>query len=128
MAKANVFRILKQSDEDLFTELTNDERLDRGNRLAETLEAIRAEESRAEMVKASLKSAMTALEAKRDELSIIVRQGKELRRVQVETRADDKALKVLRVRLDSGAVLSERDMNADERQEKLALVSTKSPA
>lgn len=116
MKKASTSRVVSEKEQLLPVRLTEQERVSRGRELAQTLSDIKSEESRAEMVKASLKSAMASLEARRDELGVVVQRGEEIRSVKVQDVADDSALRIARVRMDTGEVLTEREMTADEKQ------------
>ena len=113
--------VLRTLKEYLPCALTPDEKIEKGHALASTLENIRAEESRAEMLKQSLKSAMSSLEAKRDELALIVSRGSEIREIEVEERSDTGRLVVYRVRMDTSEIIHERSMTPEERQQQLAL-------
>jgi hypothetical protein len=121
MTKQNEVHVLRTLKEWLTCPLTTDEKVAKGKALSEVLENIRSEESRAEMVKASLKSALAALESKRDELCVIVSRGAEVREIEVEERADAKSLRVYKVRMDTGEITHERPMTPEERQQQLAL-------
>jgi hypothetical protein len=67
-----------------------------------------------------MKSAMAALEARRDALASQVRRREEHRQVEVEEVTDYAAGTFTRTRLDTGLVIFERPLTNDERQ--IALV------
>ena len=119
--KEDAPHVLRSIKEWLSCPLTTDQKVEKGKALSEVLENIRSEESRADMVKASLKSALAALESKRDELCVIVSRGAEVREIEVEERADTTTLRVYRVRMDTGEVTHERPMTPEERQQQLKL-------
>lgn len=114
--------VLRKFRDYLACSLTDAEKMEKGRALAGALEDIRGEESRAEMLKQSLKSAMASAEAKRDALMVIVSRGEEIREIEIEERADVSTLSVYRVRMDTGEVTHERTMTPEERQQQLALV------
>lgn len=110
-------RVIREQTMDLPCALTDAERIERGGRLAGILQDMKAEESRADMVKQGLKSAMTALVAEQDRLATLVQNGEELRPIVVQDIADDARGMVVRIRLDTRAqVGSEREMTDEERQ------------
>jgi hypothetical protein len=109
-------RVIREMEMELPVKLTDAEKIAKGEALARVLSDIQAEESRADMVKQALKSIMTALEAEQDRLLVIVQRGEELRVTKVQDEADDKALLVRRVRLDTGEIMTERAMTPEEKQ------------
>ena len=109
-------RVLKTHSLELPCKLTRDEELDRGHQLASTLEDIRNEDSRHEMLKKEMKSAMAALEARRDKLASIVNRGEEYRETPVEDVADYKRGRLMRYRQDAGEIVMERALTDEERQ------------
>lgn len=111
--------ILSRHTEQLTCQLTHDEHRQRGVELADCLGKIGKEQSRQDSIKASMKSDMAALEAKRDRLSYEVQRGEELRDVEVEETADFKLGKVFRIRTDTGEVMGERKLLEEERQTSL---------
>jgi hypothetical protein len=126
MAKGEVVapesKVLDERTEPHEVKLKQDELLDRGSQLARTLTDIQSETSRAESVKIALKSAMSALEARRDELSSVVSRGCEIREVLVQAVANYRLRTVEYVRQDTGEIVRSRSMTADELQTKIELV------
>lgn len=109
-------RILTRTTDPLLCELTKAEALQRGQDLARSVEDIQAEEGAQETHKRAMKSKLSALEARRDQLALIVSRGQEVRDIEVELQADDDTGKVRRIRMDTGEVLLERPMTDAERQ------------
>lgn len=109
-------RSLKRHVLDLPCRLTRDEQLERGHQLAGTLDEIRTEDSRQEMLKKEMKSATASLEARRDKLAAIVRNGEEYREVPVEDVADYGKGRFMRYRQDTGEIVTERALTDEERQ------------
>lgn len=120
--EAPVVHVLRSYKEHHSCKLTDLEKIQKGHDLARLLEDIKSEESHADMVKASLKSKLTALEAQRDNLGLIVGRGAEIREVEIQEQLDLKAQRVLKVRMDTGEVVGERTMTPEERQQQLKLV------
>lgn len=114
-------RIIKRGSELLVCRLTAGEVRERGKALAGVLADIKNESARHDMLKAEMKSAMAALESKRDALQLVVSREEEYRDVMVEHRTNDANLTVERVRMDNGEVVATRPMTEDEKQEKLRL-------
>lgn len=112
----------KTTTETLSCELSDDEMRDRGEQLARVLDDIVAEEGRHEALKTEMKSAMAALEAKRDALGAVIRRKAEHRLVEVEELTDYRVGKFTKTRLDSGVVIFERPLTSDERQLAMSLV------
>jgi hypothetical protein len=113
--------ILSRFQEHLACPLTDEEFADRAKALAETCQEIQAEESRAADIKAQLKARLTGLEARRNELSIVVGRREENRDVPVEMRADLDTGQALKVRTDTMKILSSRPLTDNERQQHLPL-------
>ncbi len=113
------FRVVKRSTMSLVTPLSPKEFIQRARDLAQTTEDMGELEKRHEMLKKQMKSEQAEIEAKRAVLSTIVARGEEYRDVEVEERiyAGDK--KCLRVRLDTGEIIHERALTAEEQQETL---------
>lgn len=114
--KESPVRILKRHATILSCKLTDEEFRDRASNLAATLEDIKAEDSRHEMLKREMKSALSALEARRDVLALTVSRRSEMREVEVEDQANDKTGMVDRIRMDTGEIVLTRVMNDQERQ------------
>jgi len=96
--------------------LTNDERLEFGDKLAEVNQDILAEEVRHISVKQEIKAKLTELQAQRERLAVIVARKEETRSVEVEAVLDYAKEEYRRTRLDTGEVINRRPMNDDERQ------------
>lgn len=105
----------------LACQLSDEELLKKGTELAQAVEDIQGEDRRQADIKASMKARMTALEARRDELSVTVRRREEERDVQVEVWHDYSRAIVYDVRTDTGEVLFRRPMTDDERQQALPM-------
>jgi len=112
---ANV-RLIERCEKELMITLSDVEQVSRGKQLAKVLSEIRNEDGRHQMMKASMKSAMTALEAERDKLSLIVSSGEELRMIQCEDRANFDTGSFERVRIDTQEIVYERPLSTQERQ------------
>jgi hypothetical protein len=95
--------------------LNDDEFRDRASQLAATLEDLGAEESRQEMLKREMKSAPAVIEARRDQLGLVVSRCSELRPVEVEDRVNGSDT-VERIRMDTGEVIHARPLADGERQ------------
>ncbi len=114
-------KMLGVGTELLAVDLTTEELLDRGQRLAQQHQLLREHEDHAEQVKKNLKSQEAAIVAERSRLSGIVQQKKEPRDVMVErwARYDDGVVED--VRMDTGEVFRSRRMEQHERQATLPL-------
>ena len=124
MKKKEEHSVLKTATAQLACKLTDEEQRDRGRQLAAVLGDIQSEESRHDMLKAEMKSAMAALESKRDLLQLQVSRGEETREIKVEDRAFYTEGKVRRVRLDTEETISEREIRPEEQQAKMSLVES----
>lgn len=113
-------RKLKDRTEHVAVKLTVAEQVRRGQELGSTLEDISAENGRHEMLKREMKSAMAALEAKRDRLTLIVTRGEDTREVAVQDMADDVREKVVTMVVETGEIISERPIRPEERQLELS--------
>jgi len=101
--------------------LTSSEFVERAQALAQTTADIASEESRADSLKKQLNAKMAELEAKRQALSAVVQRGEEFRDVACEYTRDFDAGVVYTLRKDTGEIMDERPMRAEERQTKAAL-------
>jgi len=97
----------KLSDEDL---------LKTGTDLARSLDEIAELEDELESIKASFKGKLTALEAKATSLKNIVRDKCDYRKVDCEQVYDNALGFVTETRLDTGEIIEQRKMTAEERQ------------
>ena len=110
--------LIHETTRHLPCKLTDDEALRAGDELAQVIEDMSTEESRAQEVRAQLKASMTVLESRRSMLASKVRRREEYRDVTV--------LHLLRhdgmvdiVREDTMAVLETRVASEDELQRDL---------
>lgn len=108
--------ILRRYTRFLACPLNDDELIEHGKRLAETLADIRGEQTRHDMLKAEMKSSMASLEAKRDQLSLEVSRAEVMREIEVEEIADFAANKAFQFRQDTGQQIAERKLTPEERQ------------
>jgi mannose-6-phosphate isomerase class I len=99
--------------------LTQDEQVARGKSLAKVLAEIRNEDSRHAMLKAEMKSTMTAMESERDKFQLIVAGGEELRDVECEDIANYDSGMFERVRFDTGETVYQRALTPEELQMEL---------
>lgn len=95
--------------------LTGQEKERWADKLADVDQRLRAKVSEAKQVAAGFKSEIDKLKEASAELAEEVRLG-ESRLVTVETTRDYREGTVVKVRTDSGEILSERSMTTDERQ------------
>ncbi len=100
-------------------ELTEDELLDRGRRLAECEERARTHEAHAESVKRELKSKEAEITSERSRLAGIVRSRKEPRDVECVATRDFVAGKFFIRRTDTGEVVESRSLALHELQPEL---------
>jgi cell pole-organizing protein PopZ len=119
--------ILTRGVKTLACKLTEDDFDERAKALAEVCQEIVAEESRGADVKAQLKARITQLEARRNELSIVVARREEMRQVGVETLADFDRGQAIEVRTDTLKILSQRPLTEGERQAHLPLAEEPQP-
>lgn len=80
------------------------------------IDEISAAEEAEKARRSAAKGAIEELEIEASELQAIVRSGKEKRTIQCETRVDYASNAVRIYRLDTGELVSERAMEAEERQ------------
>jgi hypothetical protein len=109
-------RSLGKDKESLPCQLTEEQLGERARELARLVEAIEEEEDRAKRVAADSKSEVRRLAAGRDLLARVVSTGTEFREVGIEKFADDDRGIVAVVRMDTGEVVAERPIRAEERQ------------
>lgn len=105
----------------LSCQLTDDEVRQYGLNLAVVLEDIGNEIARQASFKQELKAALSALESQAAALSSKIRRGEELRDVDVQPEYDFDAGMYRETRTDTGAVIKERALTEQERQERLDL-------
>lgn len=109
-------RVLSRSAQRVMTKLSEGEFVERAVTLADVLQAIADLEGEQEATRKEQKAQMSALEAKRTELTGVLRRKQEPREVAVEVIADDDTGMTTAIRLDTGEVLWERQMYDSERQ------------
>jgi len=120
MAKDNTLTLIREVTRHLPCKLTDDEVMHAGERLAQVIDDISTEESRASDVKAQLKASMTTLETRRAALGAIVRRREEYRDVTVGLYLQDDSM-VSTVRKDTGEQIVIRRACEDELQSELEL-------
>jgi len=87
-----------------------------GTELAGTIEAIEAEKDRQSEIKADMKSRMTALQTKVQELTYKVSHREEMREIDVQVILIPDTMLVNEVRLDTGEITKTRRAEDDELQ------------
>ena len=97
--------------------LTDDELLARGRQLVENMRKTAVAEEAREAENKKRKGDIALLEEATGLLSAIISTGTEEREVECEIRKDFIHGKVTTVRMDTGEIIDERIMTADERQE-----------
>jgi len=113
-------RHLRKTTISLPCKLDRDELADRSKRLAILVEKVESARRRTKEVAADLKAEADRIASERDDLARVVASEQEEREVSVEDFADDVRGVVTRVRMDTGEVVSERALRAEERQLDLA--------
>ena len=109
-------RLLSRAPELIPCKLSPLEFEERAGQLARELTNRRELLAEQALRKKEMKLAVDELEAKIGELSHVVATREEERLIEVETKADDTTGKVCIIRLDTGEVIRERNMTAEERQ------------
>lgn len=104
---------------ELTVSLTKDEIADRAKRMSHKLAERDIKEQVIREDAKRQKTVLKDMETEVRRLSNSVRDGAELRTVQCERRCNYSTGRVQDVRLDTGEILSERDMTEDERQKDL---------
>jgi len=108
-----------RSTEVLDCKLTEDEILKYGRDLASVQQDLIDEEKRQEGLKQEMKSRLATLSSKSTELTTKVNRGRELRPVQVESVRDYGTRMYTQVCLDTGEIIKERPLTAEELQREL---------
>lgn len=127
LPKRGSCRLLKSTTEELPVALTQEELLDRGQKLAQVEVDLRTQQIAANATRKELKEAESKLRALRTELAAVVRSRKEPRPVKVETTVyfnggPPNGRPVVRAhRIDTGEVLFSRDATPEELQQPLPL-------
>lgn len=114
-AQADGLTLIKEVTRHLPCQLTDDEVMHTGEQLAQLIEDIATEESRASDVKAQLKASMTTLETRSAALGSKVRRREEYRDVKVSLYLQDDQM-VSIVREDTGEQVEIRPAHPDELQ------------
>lgn len=109
------FRIKRVSDS-LPCSLTDDERLDFADALAEATQAIETAENNRQAAMKQHNYEIGVAKARRDRLANIVASKTEYRDVTVEEKWDYENDRYTRARTDTGEVLLDRRLNDNERQ------------
>lgn len=112
-------RTLSRTKHELPVKLTREELADAGVKLAGLLRDQGALDRHLKEVKAEMKSQEDVLQGKVDVAAMVIRNGEELRKVEVEIRADFQRGMVTVVRIDTGATVTTRKLSDDERQKKM---------
>lgn len=109
-------RVLKAGKEYMSCKLTDDERLDAGERLGNLCAAVREMEAAEAGRKKVAKDEIETAEGNRDALARVVREGQEQRLVEFEDVAHLDTGRFTRTRLDTLEIVIERALRDDERQ------------
>lgn len=97
-------------------ELTNAEKLLRGEQLARLHAEADDVEATRKAQQTSAKGKLEALEAQARDLANVIRTGREYRDIEVRERRNDTALAMELYRLDTGEVVETRPLRPDELQ------------
>ena len=108
----------------LLCRLSNDEIRAHGQELAVQVQACVDEEIRQGVQRKLMKETLDRLEAERDRLAGIVALGAEKREVECVVQADYTTNKAYTMRMDTGEVIDERALKADELQIGLDIAAT----
>jgi len=120
MAKKNTeLHLISESTRRLPCHLTDEEVLRAGSDLAQVIEDMSTEESRAQDVRAQLKAQMTEYESRRSQLASKVRRREEYRDVKVSLYLQDDSM-VVTVREDTGEQIEVRPAHESELQAAMA--------
>lgn len=109
-------RTISVENEMLPVDLTDSEKIDFGRRLADIGFEIAEKESAKSSIAKQIGEEIKELEAQANTVGACIRSGTERREIPVETSADDVTLEVVKIRIDTGEVLSRRAMTPEERQ------------
>jgi len=110
------FELFASDTQELPVKLTTQEQADRGQELAQLGVLIEEREANRREVMAELKGEIDGLKAEASKLRTSVADGEEPRPVVVEKWGNHTANLIRYVRTDTGDVVEERAMEADERQ------------
>lgn len=115
---------LKTFSKLLACKLTDEELLRYGGELGSVIQDIAEEEERQASLKQELKARLAGLEAKRTELATKIVRREELRDVEVQPERNYDASRYYEIRIDTGEVIKERPLSAEERQLGLEIEET----
>lgn len=107
---------VKRVNDSLPCRLSDEERLEFADALAEATQAVETAENNRQAAMKQHNYEIGLAKARRERLANIVASKTEYRDVTVEEKLDWKADKFTRTRTDTGEVLVERRLNDDERQ------------
>lgn len=113
--------------EDLLVQLSEKEVDTRAREMAAKMGQLDRARDEAKLVASEHKSRISKIKEACDKLAEAVREGRELRPVQVEVWSDYKRGSIIEIRQDTGETIIERAMHPEERQTDLA-VGTKGPS
>lgn len=108
--------IRKRSVQKVAVKLTDEELLRYGKALAQTESDLKALEGEHDARKSLMKQELAEIGARRSMLSGLVSSGEEVRDVECEDVFTYSDRKVARVRVDTGEIIFERPMTAEESQ------------
>lgn len=114
-------KVINTFTEQLDVRLTEEELLERGQRLAQLDSELKQHDEHAKNVRDELKANETRLRAERTRLSNVVRNKKEPRTVECQDEAMYKRGLAVVIRLDDYTVVRERELHSTEVQESLDL-------
>lgn len=110
-------------------DLTEKEIAQKGRDLASVMQQIANEEINTGLIKADIKSRMSALESQQSNLTLLITNAKELRDVRCKIVIDKRRRKMVNIiRLDTGEVIGSREITPDEAQRSLPLDEAKKKA
>jgi hypothetical protein len=117
-------KLLKTFSKLLACKLTDEELLRYGGELGSVIQDIAEEEDRQASLKQELKARLAGLEAKRTELATKLVRREELRDVEVQPERNYDANRYYEIRMDTGEIIKERPLSAEERQIGLKIEET----
>lgn len=100
-------------------ELTEEEVRDAADRMADLFDQLKRIEEEAKSIANGYKAKTKELDAQFAQAQLLVRNKYEQRLVECVRTWNYKTCRVVTVRMDTGAIVEDRAMSADERQEKL---------
>lgn len=96
--------------------LTDDERLEKADELAEASQAVDNANANKRYVLSQMQTEIKTAEARREKLAGIVSSKREYREVTVEVQFDFEKGEYREIRTDTGELVTQRSMTDDERQ------------